>query len=327
MKERPVPMLLMAIVLICMAGLLWACNHTENTGSVPAPSSAAQTSPDTPVVPAALPADTAKPAAAPAPVEKNPELPALLGMKFVRIPAGSFFMGSEKHGWDIKPVHKVTFRNPFEMLATEVTTRQFFEFVQETKYKTDAETWEGTLVCVNGNWTKSKDSNWRKPGFAQTDNHPVVCVSWNDADQFCKWLSDKTGQQFRLPTEAEWEYACRAGSSTEFFWGEQPDDQYFWYVKNTKESTAPAGLKKPNAWGLYDMLGNSWEWCADWHDQKYYLNSPEISPAGPSRGTTRSIRGGGWNVDPSYCHSAYRVGDDPEYSCSNLGFRIVRVLN
>ena len=121
-------------------------------------------------------------------------------------------------------------------------------------------------------------------GFEQTDEHPVVNVSWNDALAFCRWLSKKEGKICRLPTEAEWEYACRAGSTTRYCFGDDASDlgEYAWYGANSDRKTHPVGTKKPNAWGLYDMHGNAWEWCADGYDAEYYEKSPTDDPTGPA---------------------------------------------
>ncbi len=171
---------------------------------------------------------------------------------------------------------------------------------------------------------------WRNPGFAQTDEHPVVNVSWNDAVAFCEWLSKQEGKRYRLPTEAEWEYACRAGSTTRFSNGDDPERpgdvgnvadgtakaKYpKWNGTITARDgyvyTAPVGTFRPNGFGLYDMHGNVWEWCSDWYDQSYYANSPVEDPQGPATGSDRVVRGGGWFGSPVTCRSAIRPGFNP----------------
>ena len=148
--------------------------------------------------------------------------------------------------------------------------------------------------------------SWRNVGFEQTDDHPVVCVSWNDAVTFCKWLSKKESKSYRLPTEAEWEYSCRAGTTTRYYSGDDPETlakvgnvrdaafeaKYPWYKGTTKASdgyvfTAPVGRFKPNAFGLYDLHGNAWQWCSDWYGEEYYAKSAVDDPTGPDSGEVR----------------------------------------
>src|SRR5262249_15422458 len=160
---------------------------------------------------------------------------------------------------------------------------------------------------------ESREYNWRNPGFEQTDDHPVVEVSWNDAAQFCDWARKKTGKAIRLPTEAEWEYACRAGGRTRYFFGDNEEElaQYAnvadasfrqltgknWGIRadDGYAFTAPVGTFKPNGFGLYDMHGNVLQWCQDWYDKDYYTKSPKKDPQGPSSGENRVGRGGAWN--------------------------------
>jgi formylglycine-generating enzyme required for sulfatase activity len=209
-------------------------------------------------------------------------------MKLVLIPAGSFMMGSDDGDSDEKPVHKATITRPFYLGTHEVTVGQFRKFVSDAGYKTEGD--------------------WRNAGFAQTDDHPVVNVSWNDAVAFCEWLSRKEGTQYRLPTEAQWEYACRAGSTGKFCYGNDENQlgEYAWYDKNSDSKAHPVGEKKPNAWGLYDMHGNVWEWCADWNDSGYYGKSPTDDPSGPATGSSRVYRGGSWSLPARLCRSAFR---------------------
>ena len=193
-----------------------------------------------------------------------------IGMKMVLIPPGEFMMGSPDSDPDArgheKPQHRVRITKPFEMAAHEVTVGQFRAFVETTGYKTEAETAGG-----DSNWTNSKR-------FEQTDEHPVVWVSWNDAVAFCEWLSEKDGNTYRLPSEAEWEYACRSGSTTRWYFGDSESDlkEYAWYnVENriifNGNGTKPVAQKLPNGFGLLDMHGNARELCSDWF-------SPPLSP-------------------------------------------------
>ena len=165
---------------------------------------------------------------------------------------------------------------------------------------------------------------WQRPGFEQADDHPVVCVSWNDARAFCAWLSAKEGKQYALPTEAQWEYACRAGSGTKFYFGD--DDRelalYAWCKLNSGFGTHPVGQKKPNAWGLFDMHGNVWQWTADWfadYDQK----SPKADPPGPSGGGDRVLRGGTRHEPLTRCRAAQRMCNSPGFRDTYRGFRVV----
>ena len=164
-----------------------------------------------------------------------------------------------------------------------------------------------------------------KPGFEQTDQHPVVNVSWNDAVAFAEWLSRKEGKTYRLPTEAEWEYACRAGTTTRYFCGDDAEGlaevgkRRGWdgpgkvsrldvtiAARDGFVYTAPVGRYRPNAWGLHDMHGNVWEWCWDWYGADYYKALTRGRPAGPLEAADRVIRGGSWSSDPRHCRSADR---------------------
>jgi len=151
----------------------------------------------------------------------------------------------------------------------------------------------------------------------------VETVSWDDATEFCKKLSEKTRQAVRLPTEAEWEYACRAGSKTRFCFGDADEGlgDYAWYRANSGRTTHPVGQKKPNAWGLYDMHGNVWEWCADWYGD--YPNGAVTDPQGPASGTYRVLRGGAWRGNSDFCRSANRGSGTPGGRSRIFGFRVV----
>jgi formylglycine-generating enzyme required for sulfatase activity len=268
-----------------------------------------------------------------------------IGMKLVWIPPGEFMMGSpssEKGRDDDEgPVHRVKISKGFWMGQTEVTRGQFAAFIEESRYKTDAEKEGWAFAWRGSSWGKVEGASWRDPGFTQSDTHPVVCVSWNDAKAFCDWLRRKESGVYRLPTEAEWEYACRSGSSTTFCWGDNADDgsgwcnaadltakEKFsgWTTFNWRDGyiyTAPFGNFRSNSFGLYDMHGNVWEWCNDWYDEDYYSQSPIVDPQGPSSGTYRVLRGGSWINYPRYCRSAVRDGSTPGYRIYSLGFRVV----
>lgn len=207
-------------------------------------------------------------------------------MDMVLIRPGKFLMGSETSPFaGEKPVHEVAISQPFYM----------------GKYPVTQEQWQAIMRNNPSNFKGTK--------------RPVDEVSWNDAQGFCRELSVKTGKTIRLPTEAEWEFACRAGSTTEYCFG---DDEhglaaYAWYEGNSSGTTHVVGERKPNAWGLYDMHGNVWEWCQDWYDQGYYAESSRVDPQGPARSDREAhvLRGGAWHVSAAYCRSASRGGDFP----------------
>jgi len=243
---------------------------------------------------------------------------------------------------DERPLHKVRITKSFYFGQHEVTIAQFRAFV-DSGYKPESIA-DGTggygydpkrkVLSDKGEAFAGRDPkySWRNPGFKQTDDHPVTNVTWNDAQAMCKWLSRKEGKKYRLPTEAEWEYACRAGSKTRFSFGDADADlgAYAWYTANSADrttgvkSTHPAGLKKPNAWGLYDMHGNVWEWCSDWYAADYGPES-QTDPAGPAKGAIRVLRGGSWNYCSWGCRLAGRgrIGPDGQYDVNGGGFRVV----
>jgi formylglycine-generating enzyme required for sulfatase activity len=287
------------------------------------------------------------------------ELKNSLGMQLTLIPAGRFAMGSTEAPAQLmkafpgankdmfageQPVHRVTISRPFYLAKCEVTVEQFRKFVEATDYKTSAEIFKGVGVID----AKGKSAfevragfNWRQWGVDQKDDWPVINVSWNDANAFCEWLSKKDGKKYRLPTEAEWEYACRAGTATRFYNGDEPDDltkianiadktakEKFpgWQTATTSDGaifTGPVAQLGPNNFGLFDMLGSVREWCSDSYSGSYYSKSPEIDPAGPSTGSDHVLRGGGWNNAPVSCRSAARDKlTSAGCSCAG-GFRVV----
>jgi formylglycine-generating enzyme required for sulfatase activity len=227
-----------------------------------------------------------------------------------------------------KPRHRVTISRPFYMGATEVTVGQFRAFVEATGYQTEAES-DGQGGGFYNNKKKdfelSRLYNWRSPGLplAQVEDEPVVQVSWNDAMAFCGWLSERDRRPYRLPTEAEWEYACRAGSTTRWCMGDDPAglDDYAWFPDRGRGSTHPVGRKKPNAFGLYDMHGNVWEWCLDWYGP--YGEGPVVDPSGAPSGQRRVLRGGTFSrADVDRTRSATRMGRKPSNRFLKYGFRV-----
>ena len=197
---------------------------------------------------------------------------------------------------------------PFYLGATEVTRGQFRRFVDEAGYQTEAEKdGKGGYGWNEEKKTFEQDPRytWQNAGFEQTDEHPVVNVSWNDAVAFAAWLSRKEGRTYRLPTEAEWEYACRAGTTTRYSSGDDPEGLAA--VGNVGgKGTAPVGRYNPNAWGLFDMHGNVWEWCSDGYAADYYKRSPVDDPQGAEGAADRVARGGGWSDGPRFARSACR---------------------
>ena len=206
---------------------------------------------------------------------------------------------------DEHPQHAVTITRPFYLGLHCVTRGQFAKFVAATGYKTDAEKdgeggW-GYTHDANAALAQRPEFNWRTNGLAQTDDHPVVNVSWNDATAFCNWLSDQERKKYRLPTDAEWEYACRAGTTTVYFCGDS-SEQLGKYVLVQR----PGEPWHPRSWtevaeplGLYDMLGNVWQWCSDRYAAHYYKISPPEDPMGPADGSEHVLRGGSWGNTPA----------------------------
>jgi formylglycine-generating enzyme required for sulfatase activity len=275
-----------------------------------------------------------------------------LGMRFSLVPAGEFWMGADEderfapYNQCEQPRHSVQISRPFWMGQHEVTVGQFRQFVAETGYRTAGERSGKGCNSVDVHTSQRAQRPewiWSAPGFSQTDQHPVVCVSWQDAQEFCRWLSAKEKRTYRLPTEAEWEYACRAGTETLFFFGDRIEslrgaanagDLALKAVYAAHEGTAawsdgfsftaPVGSFPPNAFGLYDMHGNVGEWCQDWFDPDYYARSPAVDPTGPSLPTNwHVIRGGSWYNTPSSCRSTGRHDGIPTAASTTNGFRIV----
>jgi formylglycine-generating enzyme required for sulfatase activity len=274
------------------------------------------------------------------------------GMKMMPIPAGEFFMGAPEDDPDAEPAerprHKVRITRPFYMSAHEVTVGQFRAFVKATQHRTTAENarigGEGFNETI-AKFDSGREFTWESPGWKLTDDHPVVNVSWWDADEFCRWLSDKEGKKYTLPTEAQWEYACRAGSTTRFPDGDSEsslrgtaniadlalqtklDGSYpnfrFMQWDDGYPFTAPVGRFKANAWGLFDLTGNVAEWCADYSDPRLYTREARDDPTGPARGSKRIVRGGHWKYLPIQARSSQRVEAFPEVTTTYAGFRVV----
>jgi formylglycine-generating enzyme required for sulfatase activity len=212
-------------------------------------------------------------------------------IEMVYVPAGSFEMGESRYD-DERPVRRVKISTGYLLGKYEVT--------------------EGQWRAVMG--AQSSESTG-------DDDLPVAQVSWEDCQEFVRRLNAKTGGGWRLPTEAEWEYACRAGTNGDYA-GEL--DRMGWYDANSGETRRPVGRKQPNAWGLYDMHGNVWEWCQDWYDASYYDRSPRVDPQGPASGASRVYRGGCWYGTADNCRSAVRSGYAPSLRVDTVGLRLAR---
>ena len=297
-----------------------------------------------------------------------------LGMPFVRVPAGEFLMGSDESPEslaraypalpperferlaDEAPVHRVRITRAFWIGQTEVTIGQFRRFVQASGYRPESEA-DGSggygyradydpATSPRGDAFEGRSPrySWRDPGFVQGDDHPVVNVTWNDAQALAAWLSRSEGRRYRLPTEAEWEYACRAGTRTRYASVDDPrsllrfanvfdaDSARLWprwQAMALPDSdghafTAPVASFAPNDWGLYDMHGNVWEWVADWHGDDYYAHSPRDDPQGPADGGVRVRRGGSWHTWAFYARSSYRNWNTPDTRYTLVGIRLAR---
>jgi formylglycine-generating enzyme required for sulfatase activity len=267
-------------------------------------------------------------------------------MEFVRVPAGTFQMGSppgEPERRADEAQHTVELTHDFYLGKYEVTRGQFRAFVNETGYRTEPET-DG-----QGAWGYDADTrkiegrkprySWRSTGFAQTDEHPVVNVTWNDANAFCRWLAQRSTKAMRLPTEAEWEYAARAGSAKRFYSGDSPEtlvkvgnvadgmakkkfpDWQTTIAEDGYVFTAPVGQFLPNRLGFHDLLGNVWEWCQDWLGPYGDLSAKD--PVRNEGGVVRVMRGGGWGKRvPQISSSALRFSGAPPSRDMDVGFRV-----
>ncbi|WP_342617602.1 formylglycine-generating enzyme family protein [Rhodoferax sp. GW822-FHT02A01] len=296
-----------------------------------------------------------------------------VGLRMVRIPAGEFLMGSDEPAetlhksyplaeqkrlddlFDEAPVHRVRITKAFYMGATEVTVGQFRQFVEQSGYVPESIA-DGTggygynpqydaSKTQRGDAFEGRDTrySWQNPGFAQTDQHPVVNVTWNDAQALAQWLSKQEGRSYRIPTEAEWEYAARAGTRTRYHCGDEPtcllkvantfDEaaKPYWpqFAANALNGndgfafTAPVASFAPNAFGLYDMHGNAWEWTQDLYAEDYYAHAPVDDPKGPEEGNVYVRRGGSWHTWALYARSSYRNWNSPQTRYTLVGIRLV----
>jgi formylglycine-generating enzyme required for sulfatase activity len=264
--------------------------------------------------------------------------------EMVVVAAGKFQMGSpdaEDSRLDREgPLHAVTFARALAVGKFEITRGEFARFAQATNYAADGcNGWNGTRLDVDA------AKNWRAPGFAQSDTDPVVCMNWNDAVAYAQWLTQKSGKSYRLPSEAEWEYAARAGSARARPWGDKAGDACAhaniadhtlkqtvrggekWIVHDCADGkvyTAPVGTYQPNAFGLHDMIGNTWEWMSDCWNGTHSGAPADGATRTSGDCSSRAIRGGSWQSYPGFARSAARGRVTPDTRSADYGFRLVR---
>ncbi|MDH6357495.1 formylglycine-generating enzyme family protein [Parabacteroides sp. PF5-9] len=241
-----------------------------------------------------------------------------IGMEFVAIPAGSFLMGASEHDAEAldneKPQHRVEISQPFSVSKHEVTQAQWEEVMGSNPFSMFPD-----------------NQTYNKPGMKERITHPShpATVSWEDAQEFIHKLNEKEGHnRYRLPTEAEWEYMARAGTTTAYSFGDNANDlgQYAWYGEDfATGGTHPVGQKKPNSWGLYDIHGNAWEWVSDWYNDNYYKQSPSIDPQGPAEGTQKVVRSGSFHETSGSWRTSFRKSYAPNYRGISVGFRLVMI--
>ena len=257
--------------------------------------------------------------------EPEKEFTNSIGMKFRLIPAGEFMMGSSVSPEELakefprrrdrewfekeRPQHKVHITKPFYLGVTEVTQEQYEK-----------------VIGKNPSWHSRTGRGADEVKGIDTSHLPVEMVSWDEAAEFCQRLSAREGQAYRLPTEAEWEYACRAGSETRYCFGDDASQlaDYAWFAENSQRHPWPVGEKKPNAWGLCDMHGNVWEWCYDWFERDDYAKAPSDDPTGPVAGEFRLFHGGSKKCGYMFCQSSNRAWYFSSHRDDDLGLRVAR---
>jgi formylglycine-generating enzyme required for sulfatase activity len=267
--------------------------------------------------------------------ESSSATPISLDLKMVDIPVGKYTMGGipedSQNRLNELPQRSIDIKKPFRISAHEITIAQFQQFVTATGYKSDAE------KSGEGGWLPNRRSSygkrdpqfiWSSPGYTVNDNFPVTMVSYSDAVAFCNWLSQHDGKNYRLPTEIEWEFCCRAGEEGSHSFPLSQKDEYVWWFKSVGDqlSPRPVGTLKPNAWGLYDMQGNVREWCLDWYSETAYQQDANLFPEGPPAGEMRAVRGGCYMDLEAFARSSHRGYLTPTTIVGNQGFRVVEVL-
>jgi len=293
--------------------------------------------------------DNPEPPPVPPPLPPQPLPPAPVppeNANMVEIKGGTFNMGSPESETDRfeneSPQHRVTISS-FYMAKYQVTVGDFRRFTEDTWYMTEAEIGDGGFIWTGSEWQNRVNANWQNPYFDQNENHPVVLVSWIDAVWYCNWLSSIEGltpaytingknvglnrraSGYRLPTEAEWEFACRAGTVTPYNTGNViTTTQANFNGNSPRQRTTPVGSFSPNTWGLYDMHGNVDEWCGDWDTD--YNGNEQTDPIGARTGFYRAVRGGGWYDTSQNIRSASRGFLFPSGRNNRLGFRVVRSI-
>jgi formylglycine-generating enzyme len=239
----------------------------------------------------------------------------------VFVQGGTFQMGSNDGESDEKPVHSVTLSD-FHIGKYEITVAQYLQFCTETNTN-----WPEWLEKGNSYHVETgTDAYYKNKGYTRkgSDNLPIVGVSWNDVVAYTQWLSRKTSKKYRLPTEAEWEFAARGGnnSNSSKYSGSNSIENVAWYTSNSGGKTHPVGTKQANDLGIYDMSGNAWEWCSDWYGS--YSSGAITNPKGASSGSSRVLRGGSWLNFDDFCRVALRGNAEPVIRNSYIGFRVCR---
>ena len=345
-SRKRIALAVVAIAVVCVLSVLFVLSKR---GSEPPPD---QSTAETPATPAKPAIEREKREPAPSATHEN-----LLGVKFVRIPAGEFMMGStdahakvvaagrrdreklkERVAWE-QPQHKVRISREFLMGKYEVTVGQFRRFTEASGYKTVSEEVGGTVTLTKGQWRHIKGVDWRSPYFEQTDDHPVVCICYEDAIAFCKWLNEADsqkpeGHEYRLPTEAEWEYAARGREGHIYPWGDDwptaqakcnflrdagdPDDGF--------NQSAPIGSFSPagdSPFGVANLAGNAYEWCLDSFETDWYAKTPTDDPLNTEHTGYYVIRGGSWLSYQAGCRTTNRGSNMSKFRFNGTGFRVV----